>query len=241
VATLPRGIELHAELLDHAVAHRAQEAHGQQHQVGIHGELRAGNRLELRRRTHAHGVQLLHVAVFVAGEASRGDAPVADAAFFVRALRAQLQRPQRPRRGCGARSSGGLGSSSNWCTERAPWRWQVPRQSAPVSPPPMITTRLPVARISSPGTVSPFVAAVLLRQKLHGEVNALQLAAGNAQVARMFGAAGQQHGVELACADLPPEYSAHVRVGAETSRPSARICSRRRSMRCFSILKLGMP
>jgi glutamate synthase (NADPH/NADH) small chain len=31
--------------------------------------------------------------------------------------------------------------------EAAPWRWAVPRQSAPVSPPPMITTCLPCAVI----------------------------------------------------------------------------------------------
>ena len=43
--------------------------------------------------------------------------------------------------------SGGSGSSSNWCTLLAPWRWAVPRQSAPVSPPPRITTRFPLAVI----------------------------------------------------------------------------------------------
>ena len=36
------------------------------------------------------------------------------------------------------------------------WRCTVPRQSAPVSPPPMMTTRLPVARMSAAGSsVSP--------------------------------------------------------------------------------------
>ena len=45
----------------------------------------------------------------------------------------------------GERSSGGFGSSSNWVTEIGPWRCVVPRQSAPVSPPPMITTCLPAA------------------------------------------------------------------------------------------------
>ena len=44
---------------------------------------------------------------------------------------------------------------SNWQTERAFWRWQVPRQSAPVSPPPMIRTRFPVARISLERRVDP--------------------------------------------------------------------------------------
>ena len=34
---------------------------------------------------------------------------------------------------------------SSWWTDAAPWRWAVPRQSAPVSPPPMMTTRLPLA------------------------------------------------------------------------------------------------
>ena len=33
---------------------------------------------------------------------------------------------------------------SSWVTDAAPWRVAVPRQSAPVSPPPMITTCLPV-------------------------------------------------------------------------------------------------
>ena len=46
--------------------------------------------------------KLLDVAVLVAGELDAVDAPVADAAFFVRAFGAQLQRPQRPRRGGGA-------------------------------------------------------------------------------------------------------------------------------------------
>jgi hypothetical protein len=35
---------------------------------------------------------------------------------------------------------------SNWCTLAAPCRWAVPRQSAPVSPP-MMMTRLPLAVI----------------------------------------------------------------------------------------------
>ena len=36
---------------------------------------------------------------------------------------------------------------SSWVTEAAPWRSAVPRQSAPVSPPPMMTTCLPSALI----------------------------------------------------------------------------------------------
>src|SRR5258708_5674249 len=50
--------------------------------------------------------------------------------------------------------SGGCGSNSNCVTDAAPCRFEVPTQSEPVSPPPMTTTCLPVARIWS-GTLSP--------------------------------------------------------------------------------------
>src|SRR4030067_2487605 len=40
---------------------------------------------------------------------------------------------------------GGLGHSSNWVTEAAPWRIDVPTQSEPVSPPPITMTCLPLA------------------------------------------------------------------------------------------------
>ena len=46
----------------------------------------------------------------------------------------------------GVRLSGGRGTISNWWTLAQPWRWTVPRQSAPVSPPPMMMTCLPSAR-----------------------------------------------------------------------------------------------
>lgn len=45
------------------------------------------------------------------------------------------------------RSAPGWGMISSWVTEAAPWRWAVPTQSAPVSPPPMTTTCLPWAVI----------------------------------------------------------------------------------------------
>ena len=55
----------------------------------------------------------------VAGEADGGDAPVAHAAFFVRAFDAQLHRPQRPRRGGGA-LVGRLGQQLELSHESAP-------------------------------------------------------------------------------------------------------------------------
>ena len=40
-------------------------------------------------------------------------------------------------------------------------------------------------------------AAVLLRQEIHGEMDAVELAAGDRQVARLLGAAGERDGVVL--------------------------------------------
>ncbi len=63
---------------------------------------------------------------------------------------------------------------------------------------------------------------------------------GTVQIARLLGAAGQQDGVELAPQVFDRHVHADVRVGHEL-HAFGRICSRRRSMRCFSILKSGMP
>jgi hypothetical protein len=41
-------------------------------------------------------------------------------------------------------------------------------------------------------------AAVLLRQEIHGEVNAVKLAARDGEVARVFGAAGEQKSIIIA-------------------------------------------
>ena len=92
-------VERETELLDHAVADGAEETHGEQNEIDVESELGAGLRFELWRRADADGVQLLDVAVLVAGELDGVDGPVADAAFFVRAFGAQLQRPKRPGRG----------------------------------------------------------------------------------------------------------------------------------------------
>ena len=90
--------------------------------------------------------------------------------------------------------SGGIGSSSNWVTDFAPWRFEVPTQSEPVSPPPMTTTCLPLAHRSAHVLVAGD-APVLQRQEIHREVHAVELAPGHRQVARRFGAAGEHHRV----------------------------------------------
>ena len=41
------------------------------------------------------------------------------------------------------------------------------------------------------------VDLVLLGQELHGEVDAIEVAAGHRQVARLLGTAGQQHGIKI--------------------------------------------
>ena len=80
----------------------------------------------------------------------------------------------------------------------------------------MMTTRLPVARIGFRiGHPVAFAAAVLLRQKIHGEVDALQFAAGHVQIARLLGAARQQDGVEIPAQVFHGDVAAHVRVGLE--------------------------
>ena len=114
------------------------------------------------------------------------------------------------------RPSGGLGMISIWVTERAPWRIEVPTQSEPVSPPPMTTTSLPVARMASAsGTMSPARRLIRLRQEVHGEHDAAGVAARDGQVARSRGPAGQDDGVEGGQQMLGRIVDAHVDAGPE--------------------------
>ena len=69
-------------------------------------------------------------------------------------------------------------------------------QSEPVSPPPMTTHMLAGGEdrlVGRSGSLAD--AAVLLRQELHGEMHAAEVAARDRQVARLLGAARQHHGV----------------------------------------------
>ena len=85
---------------------------------------------------------------------------------------------------------------SSCVTLSAPWRIDVPMQSDPVSPPPITTTCLPPARIGCVGADRlAGHAPVLLRQEVHGEVNAREIAAGHRQIARRLGAARERDGV----------------------------------------------
>ena len=168
--TLPRWSSSSAEVLDHAVVHRAREAHGEEHEIGLELELRAGDRLELV--VDADAVKSLHAAVR-AGELLGQHREVALGALLLAGRGAQLQRPVRPgqrlvllvRR---LRHDLELGDRAR------PGGTAVPMQSEPVSPPPMTTTCLPSARIGSTSSERLAAdAAVLLRQELHREVDAV--------------------------------------------------------------------
>ena len=94
------------------------------------------------------------------------------------------------------RCSGGVGMISSCVTDAAPCRWEVPRQSAPVSPPPMMITCLPSAVIGGRVDVA-LLHVVGPRQVLHRLVDALDLATLRGQVAPGRGPAREDDRVEL--------------------------------------------
>ena len=99
---------------------------------------------------------------------------------------------------CGFRVSGGLGRISICVTLLAPWRMDVPTQSEPVSPPPIITTFLPVARIlSSSGILHAPVHLVLLGKKIHGKMNAFQVRAFHCKCTGFHGPDGKANGIKF--------------------------------------------
>ena len=110
--------------------------------------------------------------------------------------------------------SGGCGSSSNCVIDAAPWRLDVPTQSEPVSPPPMMTTCLPVAMIWFGDRVAGD-DLVLLRQEIHREDDAVEIAARHVEVARRLGAAGEHDRVEFREQLRRGNVDADVRVGPE--------------------------
>ena len=99
---------------------------------------------------------------------------------------------------CGERSAGGCGRISNCITDSAFCRWQVPRQSAPGVAAADDHHALTAGenRLEFVDAIAQ-VAAILLRQKLHRKVDALQFAPRHVQIARLFGASGQQDRIEV--------------------------------------------
>src|SRR6185437_13154433 len=95
-------VELQPKPLDPAVAYGPEEAHRQQHQIRLNGEVAARDRFKRGWRPHSNRMNAPDIAALVALEPNAVDGPIADAAFFVAALSTQLQRPQRPRGRSGA-------------------------------------------------------------------------------------------------------------------------------------------
>ena len=58
-------------------------------------------------------------------------------------------------------------------------------------------------------------AAVLLRQELHREMDAVELAAGDRQIARLLRAGRDEHGVELVHQLLGFDVDSHMHAAAE--------------------------
>ena len=128
---------------------------------------------------------------------------------------------------------------SSCVIDAAPWRVAVPRQSAPVSPPPMITTCLPWAVIWS-GTSTPSEA---------------RLDCGRNSIAWWMPpssrpVAGRSRGRVAPTASTIASYrsfswsavrSSPTSMPARKTVPSRRIWSRRLSRTDFSILNSGMP
>lgn len=147
--------------------------------------------------------------------------------------------------------SGGIGISSNWVTLAAPWRFEVPTQSEPVSPPPITTTCLPLAEIGlglSPATclfcgirnssakcTPPSSRPGTGRSRGTSEPPASTTASNSccncSALMTSLASLTMPAGMSLAATTTP----------VRKRTPSACICSTRRSISDFSILKSGMP
>ena len=136
--------------------------------------------------------------------------------------------------------SGGCGSSSNCVTDFAPLAVRradaVGAGVAAADHDDVLARRQDLVRHRVAGD-----DLVLLRQELHREVDAGELAAGHRQVARLLGAAGRARPRRTRRAASAPATSTPTCTPGRNSTPSIDICAMRRSIRCFSILKSGMP
>ena len=132
---------------------------------------------------------------------------------------------------------GWTGEDSNWWISAAPCRCAVPRQSAPVSPPPMITTRLPFALI---GDVSRSPCCTRLDGGRYSIAwyTPLRSRPGTGRSRHCVAPPASTTASNSACSSLPVT-STPTLVLTRNSVPSSRICSSRRSRYFFSILNSG--
>ena len=99
VSTFPRRRASTFNCSSKSLLLRTRESHRNQHEVGVDREIRPGDRCKRRRRTDPHQMQPLHVPLLITFELRRRNAPLPHATLFMRCLRPQLHRPERPRRG----------------------------------------------------------------------------------------------------------------------------------------------
>ena len=142
--------------------------------------------------------------------------------------------------------SGGLGMISSWVTEAAPWRFEVPMQSEPVSPPPMTMTCLPFAVIVPRGAArissSPALRLFCWVRNSIAKSHARQLGARNVELARHpRRRPTSTTASKFSAQRLPSRRRRRPRSRCGTSRLRPPSAPMRRSIRCFSILKSGMP
>ena len=146
---------------------RTGEADGEEHELRLDDEFGAGKRLALLIDAGAFDAHRLAV---LADDAQGGAGELAGSALGLAAERCGTSSASRAIREACFPDRAASGVMSSWVTLKAPWRKAVPMQSDAVSPPPMTTTFLPVARsgVSSP-IGSPPDALVLLDQEGHGD------------------------------------------------------------------------
>src|SRR6478609_2840845 len=172
------------------------EAHGQEHEIGGQLELATRDTLEATAfELHAHAVELFDLAV--AADALGGYAPITLSALFVGRRGTQLQRPKRP----GRRSRALIRRSRHDLEARDA------EGALTMRGPDAVATRVTAAdhdHVLAGGQNGFGVrhrharhAAVLLRQEIHSEVSARQIAAGYLEIARLARADCEHRGVEV--------------------------------------------
>ena len=86
-------VERDSGVFDHAITHRATEAHCDQNKFGRDREVCPGNGFEFRRRSDARRMEMTYISNGVAAERCRRHTPDPLSTFFVRGLDAKLHWP----------------------------------------------------------------------------------------------------------------------------------------------------
>ena len=140
--------------------------------------------------------------------------------------------------------TGGFGMISICTIEAAPWRAEVPMQSDPVSPPPTTTTCLPLALIVPSGAATASSSpAPRLFCWVRKSIAKWMPSSSRPVTSRLRGhsAPPVSTTASKSASNWSIETSLPTSVLTRNVTPSAAIWSMRRSIRCFSILKSGMP